>query len=152
MHSSKAKNQCFFKKNFITLQGLSGPLHLFEKNSNNIDFSLWGKKCGFPKLHFYSDFCLLWTKTLYFCIAENYFSSIKKVYNYTKCIILTLTCNLCIAYFLPNCIIASLCSIFYSFLNWKLVNLDIWNYVKWKIYFNLWFYKQLVHYLLWWWQ
>ena len=54
------QNQSLFNNFSITPQ--SAP---FKKNSKQVDFSLWGKQCGFHKLHLFSDFTLLWYTEYY---------------------------------------------------------------------------------------
>ena len=55
--TSKEKKSMFFEeKKIFTPQVVPfGPLHL-ENFPQNVDFTLRGKQCGFPKLHLIGDF------------------------------------------------------------------------------------------------
>ena len=53
------------KSKFFELFSITPQSAPFKKNSKQVDFSLWGKQCGFHKLHLFSDFTLLWYTEYY---------------------------------------------------------------------------------------
>ena len=56
--TQRLKYQHFLKKKILLCICPFGTAP-FEKISKNVDFSLWGKHCGFGKLSLFSDFSLL---------------------------------------------------------------------------------------------